>query len=362
MEEIQTMSQAEKNRIVRKKRVVAVDNMDVNGKVRQVLEALSEADELEKSKIAKVFKKPRTGILSLGIRKHTLNEYLKGQNKSDMDFPRRLGFTATQRIFTLEDSDRMAGRDYTDPFQCSVVNLSALDKETREMVMVELIPDHQKGSMKYNEDEEAEEDEAGASQDFPGVGQGQGVEKCNLCDYTSASVEHLANHMAQEHPLCNTCNTRFSTEESLRNHLPSHVMLKCSQCKKMIPKDNMKKHREEHDTVEQFQKEVNKAKIKKQAPKQSVNKNAWISFCSIQRPIVKKDHPLYNADQVRKELQMQWRSLSEDEKAAYKNREDEEDDALEREVGAGAGQGEVQGAQGVQALEDGNGDDGQVVA
>ena len=331
MEELQNLSEAERNRIVRKKPVLD-NNLDVNEKVQQVVQALSEEDELTKSKIAKVYQKPRTKLLSLGIRKHTLNEFLEGQNKLTMDFPKRLGFTATSRMFTLEDSDRMSGRDYTDTFQCSVINLSALNRETREMVMDQLIPNHQKEVMKYNEDEEeGEEDEVGASQDFPGVGQGQGVVKCNLCDYTSASADHLANHMIQEHPLCNACNKRFSTEEALRTHLPSHVRVKCSQCKEMVQKDTLKKHREEHNTMEQFRKEVNKAKIKKHLPKpkQTGKTNPWNSFCKIHRPMVKREHPLYNSDQVRTELQRQWQRLSEDEKAAYKNMEDEEDEALE---------------------------------
>lgn len=347
MEELQNLSQAERKRIVRKKPVAVVENnLDVNETVQQIVEALSEEDEVEKSKVAKVFQAKVTKFLSLGIRKPTLTELLKGKNKPDMDLPKRLGFSATSRMFTLEDSDRMSGRNYTDSFQCSVVKLSALNKETREMVMAQLIPNHQKESMLYNEDEEVQEDEQGASQDFPGVGQGQGVEKCNLCNFTSASADHLTNHMAQEHPLCNTCKTRFSSEESLRNHLPSHVRIKCSVCKMMIPKDSMKKHREEHNTIEQFQQEVNKAKIKKQVPKpkQAGNKNPWVSFCSIQRPVVKREHPLYNSDQVRTELQRQWRRLSDEEKAGYKNMEEEEDEDDDEAVEDGdeaAEQGQV---------------------
>ena len=112
------------------------------------------------------------------------------------------------------------------------------------------------------------------------------------------------------------------------NHLPSHVRIKCSVCKMMILKDSMKKHREEHNTIEQFQKEVNKAKIKKQVSKteQAGNKNPWASFCSMQRPFGKSDNPLYTSEQVRTELQRQWRRLSDEEKAGYKNLEDEEDD------------------------------------
>ena len=73
-----------------------------------------------------------------------------------MDIPKRLGFSATARMFTLEDSDRKSGRNYTNAFQCSVVKLSALNRETREMVMTQLIPNHQKESMSYNEDKEVQ--------------------------------------------------------------------------------------------------------------------------------------------------------------------------------------------------------------
>ena len=74
---------------------------------------------------------------------------LKGKNKSEMDFPKRLNFSATLRMFTQKDSKRMSGRNYTDTFQCSVVKLSALNKETREMVMAQLILNHQRESMRY---------------------------------------------------------------------------------------------------------------------------------------------------------------------------------------------------------------------
>ena len=46
----------------------------------------------------------------------------------------------------------------------------------------------------------------------------------------------------------------------------------------------------------------------------------------MQRPFGKSDHPLYTSEQVRTELQRQWRRLSDEEKAGYKNLEDEEDD------------------------------------
>ena len=165
MEELQSLSQAERKRIVRKKPVVVVqNNFYVNDTVQQVLQVLSEEDEVEKSKIAKVYQAKGTKYLSLGIRKLPLNELLKGQKKPEMNFRKRLGFSATSRMFTREDSNRMAGRNYTDTLQCSVVKLSALNRETREMVMDQLIPIHQKELMKYNEDEEVHEDEAGASQ------------------------------------------------------------------------------------------------------------------------------------------------------------------------------------------------------
>ena len=49
---------------------------------------------------------------------------------------------------------------------------------------------------------------------------------------------------------------------------PCEDQLQCS--KLMIPKHSMRKHREEHNTIEQFQKEVNKAKIEEQVPTQSI--------------------------------------------------------------------------------------------
>ena len=63
MEEIQMLSQAERNRITRKNSV-AEDDLDVNEKVERVLDALQGKDELEKSKVAKVYKE-KSGLLTL---------------------------------------------------------------------------------------------------------------------------------------------------------------------------------------------------------------------------------------------------------------------------------------------------------
>ena len=54
MEEMQTLSQEERSRITRRTSV-AEDDLDVNGKVQTVLNALQGEDELQKSKVAKVF-------------------------------------------------------------------------------------------------------------------------------------------------------------------------------------------------------------------------------------------------------------------------------------------------------------------
>ena len=97
------LSTAEKTRITRKTSI-AEDDLDVNGKVERVLNALQGEDELEKSKIAKIFLE-KSKRLTLGIKKPTLEKLLLGQNKSNMSFPRAMGFKATQKIFTREDAD-----------------------------------------------------------------------------------------------------------------------------------------------------------------------------------------------------------------------------------------------------------------
>ena len=58
MEELQTLSQAERKRIVRKKPVVVENNLDVNKIVQQVVQALSDEDEVEKARLQK-FSKPK---------------------------------------------------------------------------------------------------------------------------------------------------------------------------------------------------------------------------------------------------------------------------------------------------------------
>ena len=336
MEEIQMLSQAERNRITRKNSV-AEDDLDLNEKVERVLDALQGKDELEKSKVAKVYKE-KSGLLTLGVKKTTLKKVLLGQSKTDMTFPRAMGFKAMTKVFTNEDSDRMSGRNNAKGFQCSVVKLSALNQETRERVMEELIPNSQQGAFKYDEDLEGLEEDAAtaASQDFPEIGQNQVHQKlCNLCDYTSASVDNLTNHIDDEHPLCNVCEKRFATDADLRSHISSHVKVKCSLCGKMIPKTELKKHKEEHKTIEDFKKAVNNSKIKKVAPKVTAGKNPWHNFCDEQRANVKRSHPLYGHAQVTKELGLQWRKLSEEEKAAYRDKNQMEEEQIEDAIEVG---------------------------
>ena len=341
MEEIQSLSQAERSRITRKKSV-AEDDLDVNGKVERVLDALQDEDELEKSKVAKVFKE-KSNLLTLGIKKTTLKKVLTRQSKADMSFPRAMGFKATGKIFTNEDSNKMSGRNYTSSFQCSVIKLAALNQEIRERTMEELIPNSLKEAIKYDEDLEGtqEDGEAAASQDFPEVGQHQVQQKpCNFCDYMSASSDNLTSHIGEEHPRCNVCGKQFTTDGDLRAHLPSHAMVKCSQCGKEIQKKEMKKHKEEHKTIEEFKKSVNNSKIKKIAPKVTASKNPWVNFCKEQRENVKRKHPLYDSAQVTKELGLQWRRLTEEEKANYRELNQIEEEQIDMDNLGGGNHGD----------------------
>ena len=216
--------------------------------------------------------------------------------------------------------------------------MQALDQETRLMAMEVLIPDNQKGTIIYDDDlEDLDEAGPGASQDFPEVAPGNGNHFiCNYCDFTSDCEEVLKNHM-EGHPKCNQCTRRFGTDADLMEHLPSHVMVKCSQCYKMIQKAALKKHKEEHSTIEQFKKAVNKEKIKKVTSTKAKGKNPWMNFCKERRPIVKANHPLYTSAQVSEELSRTWRSMSTEEKAGYREISEEEEEEIMDDDNAGAG-------------------------
>ena len=335
MEEMQVIGQEERSRIMRKGSVAEEDGLDLSGKIRKILTAIENEDEVEKSKIAKVFKE-KTGLLTLGIKKGTLNKLLKGQNKPGISLPSGM-FKATQKTFTLEDANDRTGKKNTRAFQCSLVRMQALDQETRLMAMEVLIPDNQKGTIIYDDDlEDLDEAGPGASQDFPEVAPGNGSHFiCNYCDFTSDCEEVLKNHM-EGHPKCNQCTRRFGTDADLMEHLPSHVMVKCSQCYKMIQKAALKKHKEEHATIEQFKKAVNKEKIKKVTSTKAKGKNPWMNFCKERRPIVKANHPLYTSAQVSEELSRTWRSMSTEEKAGYREISEEEEEIMDDD-NAGAG-------------------------
>ena len=107
----------------------------------------------------------------------------------------------------------------------------------------------------------------------------------------------------------------------------------------MIQKAALKKHKEEHATIEQFKKAVNKEKIKKVTSTKAKGKNPWMNFCKERRPIVKANHPLYTSAQVSEELSRTWRSMSTEEKAGYReiSEEEEEEEEIMDDDNAGAG-------------------------
>ena len=82
------------------------------------------------------------------------------------------------------------------------------------------------------------------------------MDKCNLCNFVSASVDHVTNHMAQEHPICNTCNARFSSEAMRK---PEEVLAKpCEDQVHCMQGDDPKGQHEEAQRGAQHDRTVKK--------------------------------------------------------------------------------------------------------
>ena len=281
LQEMQVMTEEEKRRVTRKT-PISEDDESIDEKVDRVLNAVKEENNLEKSKIIKIFKE-KSGVLTLGIRKPTLKNILSQQRKEMINFPNSL-FKSKAKIFTKEDSVSATGKGSTGAFQCSVLNISALLPVTRTRVLAEVLPPPGGVTVTYQEDLEEEEvrrmdgGEEGemASQDFP---QSQQVLKtCQLCQHTSGTTAELILHIKETHPRCIICKEQFNSVEELMGHKVKHARVKCSKCNKMILKEEMTSHKEEHNVAEHFKKAVNNPKIRKNLEVKSKTLNPWLAF------------------------------------------------------------------------------------
>ena len=86
-----------------------------------------------------------------------------------------------------------------------------------------------------------------------------------------------------------------------------------------MPKAKAEKVEEAPEETEQTEKPVKKTREKKAKKDPNQPKKpcgAYIFFCNDKRPAVKKDHPDWGVAQIGKELGIQWKAATEDDKKA----------------------------------------------
>ena len=212
LQEMQVMREEEKRRVTRKSSI-SEDDESIDEKVVRVLNAVKEQNNLEKSKIIKIFKE-KSGVLTLGIRKPNLKNLLSQQVKEIINLPNSL-FKPKAKIFTKENSVSATGRGSTGAFQCSVLNISALFPVTRTRVLTEVLPPPGGVIVTYQEDLEEEqvrrmdggEEVEMAYQDFP---QSQQVLKtCQVCQHTCGTMAELILLVKETHPRCIICKKQL---------------------------------------------------------------------------------------------------------------------------------------------------------
>ena len=153
------------------------------------------------------------------------------------------------------------------------------------------------------------------------------VKKYAFCEKEFTSKTDLMQHIKENHPKCNVCREQFNSHEELQNHSQMHIRIQCSKCKRMIKKEDLANHKEEHKIAEGFKKAVNKEKIKKKGEAKTVN--PWLAFRKAERPRIKADHPLYTSSQINIELSRRWKELSVEEKEAFRAVAEDEPDQTE---------------------------------
>ena len=331
MEEMQTLTEEERRKVTRKPSVVD-DDLTTSQRIEKVLDVLANETPLEKSKCAKIFRE-KNHITTFAVRKGPIKQKLGAK----LDFPSP-DFSSGGKYFTKEDSTTAVGGASCGSFQCSIVKLHILHPVLRQRILDEIGSTQPGDPIIYDgevEDEEAAKlenirlDEDGISRDFPTLSQGQAiaVKKCSFCEKEFTSKTDLMQHIKENHPKCNVCREQFNSHEELHNHSQMHIRIQCSKCKRMIKKEDLANHKEEHKIAEGFKKAVNKEKIKKKGEAKTVN--PWLAFRKAERPRIKADHPLYTSSQINMELSRRWKELSVEEKEAFRAVAEDEPDQTE---------------------------------
>ena len=99
------------------------------------------------------------------------------------------------------------------------------------------------------------------------------MKKYAFCEKEFTSKTDLMQHIKENHPKCNVCREQFNSHEELQNHSQMHIRIQCSKCKRMIKKEDLANHKEEHKIAEGFKKAVNKEKIKKKGEAKTQSDN-----------------------------------------------------------------------------------------
>ena len=303
--------------------------------VQNVCDILTDENELEQSKYAKVFKEANgewKGKNTLGVYAAGLEKLSKKKGIPFKKFPRKTKMDdtmkSTSKTFTKGDSMSSSGRGNTCSKFCCLILINSLSLEAKhllkETLKLENIPEDEVELPT----EELDENEYMSSQTFPGYSQSQGhdiLQKCQFCDFLTRDRAELSDHQ-KGHAKCELCHITLENEGQLQDHMKTHRTKTCEQCNKEVNLHEYSAHIGYHKTLQNFRKNVDNPKIKKDTKK---SQNCYILFCKDNRERIKTLYPSLTNSEITKKLGEAWKLLSDSEKAKYKTKSNMEKEALE---------------------------------
>ena len=215
----------------------------------------------------------------------------------------------------------MSGARNTTSAECIAVKLRDLSHEVRESALA-VFDDH---GYVFNEDLEREDFEALSQEPSQSQSSQQAqLRYCRLCPFSTRVRPELEEHLTEVHETCKICKRMYKDERELEEHTAKeHNKTKCGRCGKMVLTSTLERHMEEHQTQAKI---ANGKKLAKTQTGGKRGKNPYVEFCRQERAAVKSDHPLYTFGQINQELGRRWKALTDDEKRAYRDDQEKEDE------------------------------------
>lgn len=263
------------------------DSIDtvVNNIAKDTLDLVDSMSEVERSKYVKVFKKDSK--LYLGIQHPKIKILAKQKGipvpKFKLQSKQYPNYVALKMgTFTKMNATSSKGACNTGPGFCTSIAIGKLFPDTKQKVIsvMELSDDE----LLLSEDEADDENDVGASQDFPAYFQSQSetLKTCNHCTFSTRDKHEFMVHV-NSHPKCPECRKIFLDIPTLEAHTLSHQKIKCNLCGIFVAEQSIESHKKNHKVTETYRKDLEENVLhtnkKMKASKAPTKLNGYLIFC-----------------------------------------------------------------------------------